>query len=56
MNIKDSDLIARSLNSENARRAERSDAAAGFVVVLIVGILSALAVVHFLTPCAKGIC
>lgn len=56
MNIKDSNLIARALNSDNTRRAERSDAVAGFVVVLIVGIAGALAVVHFLTPCVKGIC
>jgi len=56
MNIKDSDLIARALNSDNARRAERSDAVSGFVVVLIVGIVAALAVVHFLTPCVRGIC
>lgn len=47
----DSHALAQGVNLLNAKRTARADAAAGFVVLLIIGILLACALVHFLTPC-----
>lgn len=38
----------------NARRVRRVDAGVNFIVVLIVAILGAVALLHWLTPCEAG--
>ena len=47
----ESHAIARAINHRNVRASRRADAAAAFVVVLVVAILGTLALVHFMTPC-----
>lgn len=49
--LEDSRALADAVNALNARRASRAEAAANFVVVLVVALLLAAAVLHFLTPC-----
>ena len=39
------------INTRNAHTTTRADAAAAFVVALIVGILGAMLLVHYLLPC-----
>ena len=46
--------LAQGVNALNARRSARAEAAAGFVVALVLGILGGLALVHYGTPCAAG--
>ena len=47
----ESHALAQRVNLLNARRTERAEAAADFVVIIVVGILLACALVHFATPC-----
>ena len=54
--IKDSNMIARDINSRNARQSANVNAAASVVAVFVIGILGALMLIHFATPCVKGIC
>lgn len=54
MSPRDSNVIAQGVNELNARRAARAESAAGLLVALVVGILLALALVHWATPCAFG--
>ena len=49
--IEDARYAAQRINEINAKRTARAESAAGFVAVLVIGILAALALVHFLTPC-----
>lgn len=51
MTVHESNELAQAINARNARRAHQADAALGFVVALVVGILGAAALVHYLTPC-----
>jgi len=46
--------LAQRVNALNAQRSARAEAAAGFVVALVLGILGGLALVHYGTPCAAG--
>ncbi len=52
----DSSLIVQHISALNARRTSRAEAAANFLAVFIVGVLGAILLVHFLTPCAEGLC
>ncbi len=56
MNIKDSDMIARDINSRNAAKSSSVNGAASVVAVFVIGMLGALMLIHFATPCVKGIC
>lgn len=51
MSPAESNAIAQAINRRNVRTTHRAEAAAGFVVALVVAILGALALVHFATPC-----
>jgi hypothetical protein len=51
MNPTDSNALAEVINARNAQRMQRAEAGAGIVVALVLGILGALALVHWLTPC-----
>jgi len=45
----------RQINERNARTHRTADSAAlGFVLVLVLGIVGALLLVHYLTPCEAG--
>lgn len=46
--------LASGIADLNARRAKRAEAAAEFIVVMVVAILGALALLHYLTPCEAG--
>lgn len=49
MNRDDQHLAAQTINARNAATTRRAEAAAGFVVALLVAILGALALVHWWT-------
>lgn len=40
--------------AQHARLVHRAESAAGFVVAMVLGVLGALALLHFLTPCDAG--
>jgi hypothetical protein len=50
----ESNDIAQQINAANARRARKTEAALHFVGALVLAILGALALVHWLTPCDVG--
>lgn len=50
----DSNLIAHGVNALNAKRTKRAEAAAHFVLFVVMVILGAAAMVHYLTPCDVG--
>lgn len=54
MSPADTDLIARGVNAINAKRTKRAKAAAHVVLFVVMAILGAAALVHFLTPCDVG--
>jgi hypothetical protein len=54
MKSRDTLDLSRLVNERNARLTRRADAAADFVVAIVVGICLALALVHFMLPCATG--
>jgi hypothetical protein len=49
--LQDSRVLAAGINALNARRAQRAEAAAGFIVAFVVALLLALALVHWAMPC-----
>lgn len=50
----DARYAADRLNDINARRTRRAEAAGSFVGILVLGILAALAIIHWATPCADA--
>ncbi len=50
----DAHYAAERLNDMNARRTRPVEAAANFVGALVLAILAALALLHWLTPCAEA--
>lgn len=50
----ETDAIARRVNHVNAQRAQRAEAVAHVVLVVVGAILGAAALVHYLTPCDAG--
>ncbi len=54
MTPRESNSIAQAINAMNAKRSARAEAAAGFIVALVLGVLGALALLHFATPCEAG--
>ena len=52
--IGDAATLSQRINAANAARIKRAEAAAGFVVALILGILGAVLLLHYLLPCAEG--
>ena len=50
----ETDAIARRICALNSRRTQRAERAAEFVVVLVLGIIGALLLVHWATPCDVG--
>lgn len=52
--MRESQVLADGINSLNARRTRRANAAVDFIVGLTVGVLGGLALLHYATPCLGG--
>jgi hypothetical protein len=50
----ETDAIARRINRANARRSARAEAAAHIVLAVVLGIIGAALLVHYMTPCDAG--
>lgn len=50
----ETDAIARRINRANARRSARAEAAAHVVLAVVLGIIGAALLVHYMTPCDAG--
>jgi len=51
MTPRDANHFAQAINAMNAKRTRRADAAVDVLVALVLAILGALALLHYLTPC-----
>jgi hypothetical protein len=54
MSPRDADALARGINELNARRTRRAEGAVHFLGALVLAILAALALLHWMTPCDIG--
>lgn len=54
MNAKESNGLAAHINAVNARRTARAEAAVNFMVALVIGLIMAVALLHWATPCADA--
>lgn len=50
----ETDAIARLINRANAHRSARAEAAAHVVLAVVLGIIGAALLVHYMTPCDAG--
>lgn len=50
----ETDAIARRINRANAHRSARAEAAAHVVLAVVLGIIGAALLVHYMTPCDAG--
>lgn len=50
----ETDTIARRINRANAHRSARAEAAAHIVLAIVLGIIGAALLVHYMTPCDAG--
>lgn len=50
----ETDAIARRINHTNAKRSARAEAAAHVVLAVVLGIIGAALLVHYMTPCDAG--
>lgn len=50
----ETDAIARRINRANAHRSARAEAAAHIVLAIVLGIIGAALLVHYMTPCDAG--
>lgn len=46
--------VAKRINRTNATRSKRAEAAAEFIVAMVLGAIGAALLVHYLTPCDAG--
>ena len=49
--LEDSRTLADGVNALNQQRTSRAEAAAKFIVYLVIGVLGGLALAHYATPC-----
>lgn len=54
MTTAETDRIARSIAHTNAKRSARAEAAAHIVLAVVLGIIGAALLVHYMTPCDAG--
>ncbi len=54
MNTQESNGLAAHINAVNARRTARAEAAVNFLVALVIGLIMAVALLHWATPCADA--
>lgn len=50
----ETDAIARRINRANAHRSARAEAAAHIALAIVLGIIGAALLVHYMTPCDAG--
>jgi hypothetical protein len=53
--VRKPDPFTQWVNDHNERTSKRVDRAVNWAFAFILGILGALALVHWLTPCAEGV-
>ena len=54
MNTQDANGLAAHINAVNARRTARAEAAVNFLVALVIGLILAVALLNWATPCADA--
>jgi hypothetical protein len=54
MSPAEADACARAINAKNAKRTRRAESAVEFILALVLAVLGALALLHWLTPCDVG--
>lgn len=54
MSPHESNSIAQAINAMNAKRSARADAALSVILALVLAVLGAAALLHWLTPCEAG--
>lgn len=50
----DTDTVSRGINAINKQRTQRAEAVAHVVLAVVLGIIGAALLVHYLTPCDAG--